>query len=73
VTVATNTAGRGTDIILDPEAKANGGLHTMFTFYPTNSRVEDQGLGRSGRQGQKGTAQIVISDEDAEYVQLATK
>jgi preprotein translocase subunit SecA len=53
--IATNTAGRGTDIILTPEVKKNAGLHVIFTFYPANSRVEDQGLGRAGRQGQPGS------------------
>ena len=72
VTVATNTAGRGTDIILSPAVKTNGGLHVVFCFYPTNSRVEDQGLGRAGRQGQLGSCQLIISKEDTEYTKLAT-
>jgi preprotein translocase subunit SecA len=60
VVVATNTAGRGTDIILSPEAKKDGGLHVIFAFYPANSRVEDQGLGRAGRQGQMGSCEVII-------------
>lgn len=40
VTIATNTAGRGMDIILSPEVKAAGGLQMIFTFYPDNLRVE---------------------------------
>jgi preprotein translocase subunit SecA len=67
VVVATNTAGRGTDIILTPEAKKAGGLHVIFAFYPANSRVEDQGLGRAGRQGQMGSCQVVVHKMDEEY------
>lgn len=66
--VATNTAGRGTDIILSPESKKAGGLHVVFSFYPINSRVEDQGLGRAGRQGQNGSCQVVFHDKDEEYL-----
>ena len=66
MTIATNTAGRGTDIILSPESKKNGGLHVIIAFYPVNSRVEDQGLGRSGRQGQKGTCKVFTHFKDAE-------
>ena len=68
VVVATNTAGRGTDIILSPESKKAGGLHVIFAFYPTNSRVEDQGLGRAGRQGQSGTCQVYFHEKDEEYL-----
>ena len=60
VTVATNAAGRGTDIRLTPEAMAAGGLHVMMAFFPSNTRVEEQGFGRAGRQGQLGTAQLFI-------------
>lgn len=61
MTVATNTAGRGTDIKLTAAAVSAGGLHLIFDFFPSNLRVECQGLGRSGRQGQRGTNQIFIS------------
>jgi preprotein translocase subunit SecA len=65
VTVATNTAGRGTDFKLSPALLAAGGLHVIFGCFPANLRVECQGLGRSGRQGQPGSSQIFISiDED---------
>jgi preprotein translocase subunit SecA len=64
VTVATNTAGRGTDIKLTSSLISAGGLHVIFGFFPSNLRVECQGLGRSGRQGQQGTNQIFISQDE---------
>lgn len=64
ITLATNTAGRGTDIILHPVSKENGGLHVVFGFYPSNSRVEAQGIGRAGRQGQPGSSRLIIYTEN---------
>jgi preprotein translocase subunit SecA len=64
VTVATNTAGRGTDIVLSREALSNGGLHVIFTFFPLNLRVECQGLGRAARQGQPGSCEICLSRDE---------
>ncbi len=60
VTIATNTAGRGTDIILHPSSLKNGGLHMIFGFYPENERVETQGFGRAARQGQPGSCRIIV-------------
>ena len=74
VTIATNTAGRGTDIKIDRAVENNGGLHVILGFFPVNLRVECQGLGRSGRQGQKGTCQIILeSDEYATDAVEATE
>lgn len=64
VTVATNTAGRGTDIKLSPALLETGGLHVIFGCMPVNLRVECQGLGRSGRQGQPGSNQIFIARDE---------
>ncbi len=63
ITVATNTAGRGTDIILSRMSRAQGGLHVILGFFPANSRVEAQAFGRSSRQGQPGSWQFVICEE----------
>lgn len=67
VTIATNTAGRGTDIILTQESKSNGGLHVILTFFPPNLRVEEQGVGRAGRQGQPGSSRMILHKDD-EYI-----
>ncbi len=70
ITLATNTAGRGTDILLSHDSKKAGGLHVIFAFYPANLRVEDQGLGRSGRQGQLGTCTLCLDINDSEIISL---
>jgi preprotein translocase subunit SecA len=64
VTVATNMAGRGTDIKLDREAREAGGLHVLLTEMHTAKRVDRQFIGRAGRQGDPGSAQIFTSLED---------
>lgn len=64
VTIATNTAGRGTDIILHPSSLANGGLHMVFGFFPENGRVKTQGFGRAGRQGQPGSCRLILQFDD---------
>ena len=64
VIIATNAAGRGTDIILSEESLNNGGLHVIMGFYPENIRVEFQGIGRSARQGQVGSSQVVFSKDE---------
>lgn len=69
VTLATNTAGRGTDFVLGPAVIKSGGLHVIFTFFPSNERVEAQGLGRAARQGQPGSTRIVVCGEDEKIKQ----
>ena len=64
IIIATNIAGRGTDLITEPEVEAHGGLHVCITFLPTNSRVELQNAGRTARQGKKGTAQLILRHPD---------
>jgi len=69
VTLATNNAGRGTDILLSDISKQNGGLHVVTTFYPENTRVEGQANGRSARQGQPGSCRMIIDEESDLFVQ----
>ena len=64
VTVATNMAGRGTDIPLDDEARALGGLHVIGLEVNESRRVERQLFGRSARQGDPGSGQSVVSLQD---------
>ncbi|WET01547.1 preprotein translocase subunit SecA [Flavobacterium sp. YJ01] len=64
VTIATNMAGRGTDIKLSPEVKAAGGLAIVGTERHDSRRVDRQLRGRSGRQGDPGSSQFYVSLED---------
>ncbi|MDA0879823.1 MAG: preprotein translocase subunit SecA [Bacteroidetes bacterium] len=64
VTIATNMAGRGTDIKLTEEVKANGGLAIIGTERHDSRRVDRQLRGRSGRQGDPGSSQFYVSLED---------
>ncbi len=65
VTIATNMAGRGTDIKLTPDAKAAGGLAIIGTERHDSRRVDRQLRGRSGRQGDVGSSQFFVSMEDS--------
>ncbi len=65
VTIATNMAGRGTDIKLAPEAKAAGGLAIIGTERHESRRVDRQLRGRAGRQGDPGSSQFFVSLEDS--------
>lgn len=64
VTIATNMAGRGTDIKLTPEVKAAGGLAIIGTERHESRRVDRQLRGRAGRQGDPGTSVFYVSFED---------
>ena len=64
VTIATNMAGRGTDIKLDPKAKEAGGLKVVGTERHEARRIDNQLRGRSGRQGDPGESRFYISLED---------
>jgi preprotein translocase subunit SecA len=64
VTIATNMAGRGTDIKLDPDVRAAGGLAVIGTERHEARRIDRQLRGRAGRQGDPGTSQFFVSLED---------
>jgi len=64
VTVATNMAGRGTDIVLGQGVKELGGLHVIGTERHESRRIDNQLRGRSGRQGDEGSSRFYVSLED---------
>ena len=64
VTIATNMAGRGTDIKLDEDARTSGGLAVLGTQRHESRRIDNQLRGRSGRQGDPGFSQFYISMDD---------
>jgi preprotein translocase subunit SecA len=64
VTIATNMAGRGTDIKLGSGVKESGGLHILGTERHESRRIDDQLRGRSGRQGDPGSSRFYLSLED---------
>ncbi len=64
VTIATNMAGRGTDIALGPGATELGGLHVLGTERHESRRIDNQLRGRSGRQGDPGSSQYFLSLDD---------
>ena len=63
IILATNLAGRGTDIKTSPVNEINGGLHIILTSMPNNYRIERQAFGRTSRQGNKGSGQMIILKE----------
>ena len=64
ITVATNMAGRGTDIKLTPEVSQKGGLHVILTEFHESARVDRQLFGRSARQGDSGSTEAIVSLDD---------
>jgi preprotein translocase subunit SecA len=64
VTVATNMAGRGTDIKLAPEVAERGGLHVILTEYNDSRRVDRQLFGRCARQGDPGSCEVIVALDD---------
>lgn len=65
ITVATNMAGRGTDIALAPGVADAGGLHVIATSFHDSARVDRQLIGRGARQGDPGSARMIASLDDA--------
>lgn len=73
VTIATNMAGRGTDILLSEEVVALGGLHVVATERHDSRRVDLQLFGRASRQGQPGSGVAMLSLEDALLQRMLSK
>jgi preprotein translocase subunit SecA len=71
VTVATNMAGRGTDIRLGQGVAERGGLHVILTEYHDSQRIDRQLLGRCARQGDPGSCHAIVSLEDEIYTVYA--
>lgn len=71
ITVATNMAGRGTDIVLGEGVEALGGLLVIGTEKHESRRVDNQLRGRSGRQGDPGESQFILSIEDDMFKRFA--
>ena len=70
-TVATNMAGRGTDIHVAPDIAARGGLHVILTEFHESKRIDRQLYGRCARQGDPGSYEAVVSLEDELFVRHA--
>jgi preprotein translocase subunit SecA len=71
ITVATNMAGRGTDIKPDGAARQAGGLHVILTEFHDSPRVDRQLFGRCGRQGEAGSARAIVCAADGLFAQHA--
>jgi preprotein translocase subunit SecA len=70
ITISTNMAGRGTDILLGPGVEELGGLHVIATERHESARIDRQLAGRAGRQGNAGSSQALISTEDELFLRF---
>jgi preprotein translocase subunit SecA len=73
ITVATNMAGRGTDILLGPGVADAGGLHVILTGYHDSTRIDRQLFGRAGRQGDPGSYESVVALDDELFQRFAPR
>ena len=64
IIIATNMAGRGTDLKISAEVKKNGGLHVIMGDMSDSVRIQHQGYGRAARQGESGSAQTIVNIEN---------
>ncbi|MFC5582478.1 hypothetical protein [Rhodanobacter terrae] len=72
ITVATNMAGRGTDIKLGPEVEQAGGLHVILTEFHESARTDRQLFGRCARQGDPGSIESIVSIDDELFRRFAS-
>ncbi|KAJ3651894.1 hypothetical protein Zmor_017898 [Zophobas morio] len=70
VILATNIAGRGTNFRTENSLEMNGGLHVCVGFLPCNLRVEGQAFGRTSRQGNDGTAQLILRQSEVDELDI---
>lgn len=71
ITIATNMAGRGTDIKLRPEAIKSGGLHVIASEFQLSSRIDKQLTGRAARNGERGSSQTFAAIDDPLFLQTS--
>lgn len=72
VIVATNIAGRGADFKTSRDLETHGGLHVLVGFCPDNERVREQAFFRTSRQGNRGTAQLVVRESEIRRLNIDT-
>ncbi|WP_299870067.1 helicase-related protein [uncultured Roseobacter sp.] len=73
ITIATNIAGRGTDISLGNGVRELGGLHVILTEFHESSRIDRQLYGRAGRQGDPGSTEAIVSLEDELFLRFVPR
>ncbi|XP_035792439.1 uncharacterized protein LOC118466796 [Anopheles albimanus] len=73
IVIATNLAGRGTDIKISDDLNQAGGLHVLLTYLPKNIRIEQQAFGRAARSGAKGSGRLIILNSNRQDSACATK
>ena len=71
ITVATNMAGRGTDILISPAVRESSGLHVILTEYHESTRIDRQLFGRGGRHGEPGSYEAIVAIEDELFARFA--